>query len=78
MRNLVELPLPIHRIHSGATVAVYPPGGRRRRFELPTDVRPGTTVVLPGGEDEDDVEVVIIALDSDGRASDRPAEAEGR
>ena len=59
----VELSLPSHRLHAGATVAVYPPGGRRRRFQLPADVHPGTTVVLPGDDDETDVEVTIVRLD---------------
>jgi hypothetical protein len=73
-RNRVELSLPSHRIHAGATVAVYPPGGRRRRFQLPADVRPGMTVVLPADDDDDEVEVVIVPLHRDGRARDRSTE----
>src|SRR5687768_1804901 len=59
-RRTIRLPLPRHRIRPGAVVATSVPG-RRLCFRLPAGVRPGTTVVLPGPDDQD-LAVVITLL----------------
>ena len=59
-RRTIRLPLPRHRIRPGALVSTSVPG-RRLCFRLPADVRPGSTVVLPGPDDQD-LAVVITLL----------------